>query len=321
MVLTAENLEASALASAELLGLGPSDRWLACMPLYHVGGIGIRVRSVLTGCAGELQPRFDAAAGNEVVGAGQVTFLSVVPTMLQRMLDDPTGDRLPGRLRCVLVGGGPIAPSLVERALARGIPVAPTYGLSEASSQVTVLSPHEAGAHPGSAGRPLPGVAVEVVDRDGRPLPPGAIGEIRVRGPIVADGRLDGPPERPGGWLATGDLGRLDGEGYLYVADRREDLIVTGGENVMPAEVEAALAAHPAVAEAAVYGLPDPEWGQAVCADVVVAPGAAVTIDALQAFVRSRIAVYKAPRRICFVDALPRTASGKVRRAALREGG
>ncbi|MDI3340687.1 MAG: AMP-binding protein [Sphaerobacter sp.] len=198
-----------------------------------------------------------------------------------------------------------------------------TYGLTETASQVATLAPEDALRRLGSAGKPLYPNEIRIVC-DGRPAAPGAPGEILVRGPIVTAGYY-GRPEATAkaladGWLHTGDVGYLDADGYLYVLDRRDDLIVTGGENVYPAEVEAALLAHPAVQEAGVIGLPDPEWGQAVAAVVRLADGAALSPEELRAFCRERLAGYKIPSRVRVTrEPLPRNAAGKLLRRVLRE--
>lgn len=212
---------------------------------------------------------------------------------------------------------------LLEECARRGIPAVQTYGLTEAASQVTTLAPADALRKLGSAGRPLFPVTVRIADEAGRPLPPGEAGEILVRGPTVTAGYFGRPEETAralrDGWLHTGDIGYLDQEGYLYVLDRRDDLIVSGGENVYPAEVEAVLRQHPAVADAAVIGLPDERWGQTVAAAVVLRPGCAVDGDELVRFCRERLAGYKVPRCFRIVPSLPRNAAGKLLRRALRE--
>ncbi|MEJ5222504.1 MAG: o-succinylbenzoate--CoA ligase, partial [Tepidiforma sp.] len=264
--LTFENFFASAAASAFNIGVDPADRWLACMPLCHVGGLSIATRSLIQGTTIVIHPGFDPAAVNRALRRERITLLSVVPTMLARMLEVDS-DPFPPTLRAVLVGGGPVSRELLERAAARGLPVLQTYGLTEATSQVTTLSPADALGHLGSAGKPLFSVRVAV------DAPPGEPGEILVAGPTVFAGYFDDPEATAravrGGWLRTGDIGRLDADGFLYVLDRRDDLVVSGGENVYPAEVEAALETHPAVREAAVVGLPDAHWGQVVAAAVV----------------------------------------------------
>ncbi len=313
--LTFENFFASAAASAFNIGVDPADRWLACMPLCHVGGLSIATRSLIQGTTIVIHPGFDPAAVNRALRRERITLLSVVPTMLARMLEVDS-DPFPPTLRAVLVGGGPVSRELLERAAARGLPVLQTYGLTEATSQVTTLSPADALGHLGSAGKPLFSVRVAV------DAPPGEPGEILVAGPTVFAGYFDDPEATAravrGGWLRTGDIGRLDADGFLYVLDRRDDLVVSGGENVYPAEVEAALEAHPAVREAAVVGLPDDRWGQVVAAAVAFEPGAAAGWDDLEAWLRGRLARYKLPRRWLRADELPRTASGKLQRHRVR---
>ena len=320
-LLTHGNLLASARGSAFHLGVRAEDRWLAPLPLYHVGGLSILVRSVLAGTTAVVHRRFDESAVSRALREQGVTLASLVPAMLRRLLEHDRGrSRYPASVRAVLIGGAGAPPELLARAERRGLPVAPTYGLTEAASQVTTLAPGEAGRRPRSSGRPLPGVSV-AVDADGGRAGPGEVGEILVAGPTVSPGYLHAPPaRRAGGWLRTGDLGSLDADGHLTVADRRDDLVVSGGENVYPAEVEGALAAHPAVAECAVVGLPDERWGEAVVAAIVPAGGRPPPASEIEAFLRRRLAGYKLPRRVeVWEGPLPRTASGKLLRRSVRE--
>jgi O-succinylbenzoic acid--CoA ligase len=303
-ILTYGNHWWSAIASALNLGLSSSDSWLACLPLFHVGGLGILLRSVVYGIPTVLHERFDAAAVSSEIDNG-VSHVSVVSTMLERVLAQRGSRPFPSTLRVVLVGGGPAPVPLLGRALALGAPVVQSYGLTETASQVATLSLEDARRKVGSAGKPLFGMQVRISDDD----------EILVRGPAVSPGYLHSPPH--GEWLSTGDLGYLDDDGYLYVLDRRDDLIVSGGENVYPAEVEAALLAHPGVRDAGVFGLPDSEWGQSVAAAVVLA--SPLDADELRASLRERLASHKMPRRLEVVDSLPRNAGGKLLRRQLRE--
>jgi len=246
-----------------------------------------------------------------------------VAATLHRLLDARADRPVPPTLRCILLGGGPAPRPLLERCARIGVPVVQTYGLTETASQVATLAPEDALRRLGSAGRPLYPNALRIADSDGADAPAGEPGEILVRGPVVTAGYADRPDDTAralaGGWLHTGDVGRLDEEGYLYVLDRRDDLIVTGGENVYPAEVEAALLAHPAVAEAGVVGMPDERWGARVVAVVRARDGAATDADALRAHCRTLLGGYKVPAEIRLVtEPLPRTASGKLRRAELR---
>jgi O-succinylbenzoic acid--CoA ligase len=292
VAITTRNVWANAVGSALALGLHPRERWLCPMPLTHVGGLMVLLRSLVYGTTVVLlPPPFDAAVVAERLNRGDATVASLVPTMLLRALD--AGLSHPKRLRCLLLGGGPADPALLERALAAGVPVAQTYGLSEATSQVTVSEPGE----PFTAGPALPGVLVRLAED----------GEILVEGPVVTTG----------GVLHTGDLGALDERGRLTVVGRKSDTIVTGGENVAPVEVEAVLLAHPDVADAAVLGRADPEWGEAIVAKVVPRDGADVDAAALAAFCRERLAGFKVPKAFERSDAIPRTASGKILRRTL----
>jgi O-succinylbenzoic acid--CoA ligase len=283
------NWQANALGSAVALGLDPAERWLCPMPLTHVGGLSIPIRSTIYATTAVVHERFRAEAVlGELMDAGRrITLVSLVPTMLARLLD--AGLRAPPTLRWALLGGGPIPARLLERAEKAGVPVATTYGMTEACSQIATF------------GWPLPGVEVII-----------AGDEILVRGATVAAGALDSD-----GWLHTGDLGRFDERGRLEITGRRSETIVTGGENVAPTEVEAVLLAHPAVADAAVFGRPDGEWGEVVSAVVVLGEGATVAPEELRAFCTKRLAAFQVPKTVEVVDALPRTPSGKLLRRAL----
>jgi O-succinylbenzoic acid--CoA ligase len=288
----------SAIAVGVRIGVAPTDRWLCCMPLHHIGGLSIVLRCALYRIPVVLAP-FDPETIAALLEAQRVTIVSLVPTMLTRLLDAQTPL---DRLRCALLGGGPAPLALVERALDAGGPITPTYGLTEAASQVATMPPGETRRKPGSAGPPILGTDVEIDER----------GRICVRGPTVAPGVANAD-----GWLVTGDLGRLDDDGYLYVLGRADDVIVTGGKNVSPTEVEDVLVRHPAVADAAVHGRDDPEWQQAVIASVVLVRGETVTAAALRRFCRERLAPHKVPKDVAFVAELPRSAQGKLLRDRL----
>jgi O-succinylbenzoic acid--CoA ligase len=320
-LLTYGNFWWSAVGSALNLGSHADDRWLAVLPLFHVGGLSILARAAIYGIPVVLHQAFDPAAVNGAIDEDGVTIISVVSTMLQRMLDQRGERPYPATLRCVLLGGGPAPQPLLEACAARGVPVVQTYGMTEAASQVATLAPADALRKLGSAGKPL--LPIELgIDRAGAPAATGEVGEILVRGPTVMQGYINRPEATAealrDGWLHTGDLGYLDAEGYLYVVSRRADLIISGGENIYPAELEAILLSHPAVEEAAVIGLPDARWGQAPVAAVKLRPGAAPGEAQLLEFCRAQLAGYKLPRAIRFVDALPRNAAGKVLRERLR---
>jgi O-succinylbenzoic acid--CoA ligase len=297
--LTYGNFLWSAVASAFNIGVEPEDRWLCCLPLSHISGLGIVMRSVIYGTTAVIHDGFDVDRVAESLERDRISVVSLVATMLTRLLD--AGADLSGP-RALLVGGGPVPENALDEALGRGATVVQTYGLTETCSQVTTLAPADARRKLGSAGRPLLSAHLRIQD-----------GEILVQGPTVAPGRADAD-----GWLHTGDLGRIDEEGFLYVEDRMDDLIVTGGENVVPAEVEKVLLRHPEVADAAVVGREDPEWQQAVTAIVVLEDGSEVSPDELRRHCAESLAGYKVPKRVELAAALPRTPSGKLMRRALR---
>jgi o-succinylbenzoate---CoA ligase len=296
VALTYRNNTASALASAWNIGVATDDRWLCVLPVFHVGGLQILIRSAVYGTAAIVHERFDTDAVADALESGQATLVSLVATALMRLRDAGL-ERAP-QLRAALVGGGPVPRPLLEWAHRAGLPVVQTYGMTETASQVATLGVDEALTKVGSAGKPLPGVEVEIDEQ----------GEILVRGPMVSAGAL-----AEDGWLHTGDRGRLE-DGYLYVEGRIKDVIVTGGENIAAPEVEEALLAHPAVRDAAVVGMPDPEWGEVVAA-YVVADG--TSDDELRDHCRARLAGYKVPKQIRRVDEIPRTASGKALKGLL----
>lgn len=293
--LTHANWWWNAAGSALVLGLDPAERWLCALPLAHAGGLSILTRSAVYATTAVLHARFDAERAVRALMEERITAVSVVATMLARMLD--AGLAHPPHLRVALLGGGPAPAPLLARAAAAGVPVAQTYGLTETCGQACTASPGEAG----SAGRPLPGTRVRIRE-----------GEILLQGPTVAAGAAG-----PGGWLATGDLGSLDERGRLTVLGRRADTIISGGENVAPAEVEAVLLSHPDVADAAVYGRPDEQWGELVVARIVPRPGARPDLEALRAFCAERLAAFKLPRALETAERLPRSDAGKLLRRDL----
>jgi O-succinylbenzoic acid--CoA ligase len=333
-MLTFANHFWSATASSYRLGIDPADRWLSVLPLYHVGGLAVIFRSCLYGTAVILHNRFDLNAINHSLDNDDATLISLVPTMLQRLLQ--SRDHWPSSLRLILLGGAAAAPELIAQANALTLHHSPftthhsivalTYGLTEAASQVATMLPEDAARKPGSVGKPLMFTTIKIVDDHSSELPPGELGEIVVSGPTVMAGyyedlRFKIEDESPQSStinhqssISTGDMGYLDEDGDLWVVQRRTDLIVSGGENVYPTEVEAVLRGHTAVSQACVVGIPHPEWGQQVTAVVQLKPGQSITEAELLAFSRERLAGYKQPRRIVFASELPQTASGKVAR-------
>ncbi|WP_101297688.1 AMP-binding protein [Halegenticoccus soli] len=321
VVLTAGNVFHSAVASAFRLGVAPDDRWLVALSLYHMGGLAPLYRSALYGTAVVLRTSFDPGGTADDVGAYGATGISLVPTMLRRMLD--SRGTLSDSLRFVLLGGAPAPRSLVRRCRDYSVPVCPTYGMTETASQIATASPGEAFEFEGTVGRPLLWTDLAVVGDEGDEVAPGEIGEFVVSGATVSPGYYGNPEATADAFgprgLRTGDVGYRDEAGRVYVLGRIDDRIITGGENVDPGEVAEALRDCPGVAEAAVVGLPDDEWGERVAA-LVVRDDPDLTADAVEAHCRERLAGYKLPRTIAFEEGeLPRTASGTVERPAVRE--
>lgn len=299
--LTYGNLLWSALGSAVALGQQPEDQWLCALPLSHVGGLSTLVRSCIYATSVVLHERFEVDRVLLALRSQSITLVSLVATTLTRLLD--AGMQSPPALRCALTGGGPVSEALVRRALAAGVPISLTYGLTEACSQVTTTPVAEISSNRVGAGPPLFCTHVRIAPDH----------EILVQGATVATHTLAAD-----GWLHTGDLGSLDEDGRLHVTGRKADTIVSGGENVAPIEVEAVLEAHPGVVEAAVLGRPDPQWGEAVAAIVVPRPGVTLEVEALRVHCATALAPYKVPKQFDIAsEPLPRTRSGKLLRRGL----
>lgn len=299
----ASALGASARASVVRLGLTGGDRWYASLSLGHVGGLALVYRAAYVGCTLLVRGRFSAEVLADLIDREDLTHTSLVPTMLGKLLELRGGKSVPPTLRCLLVGGAAAGGKLVPKAVEQGYPVALTYGLTEACSQVATAPPDLVAEKPGTVGPPIDGLELRIRED----------GEIYVRGGTVSPGAADEE-----GWLATGDLGWLDDDVHLWISGRISDRIVTGGVTVDPRSVEAVLEALPGVSAAAVVGLPDAEWGETVVALVVPAPGVNVDSKALMALARERLSASDVPRRVEFADTLPENANGKTDRDAVR---
>jgi O-succinylbenzoic acid--CoA ligase len=319
--ITYGNLWFSAIASALHLGHDPEDIWLAAMPLFHVGGLSILFRGAIGAIPVILQVRFLPEDALAAIDDG-VTLVSVVPTMLQRMIDVRGDAAWPSSLRCVLIGGSAAPPRLIDECIPLGIPVAPTYGLTEASSQVTTILPDQTPRRPYSAGLPLPLTEIRIVTETGVASPE-EVGEVEIRGPTVFAGYLGddttGSRNVVDGWFRTGDAGYLDGDGYLFVVDRRDDLIVSGGENIYPAELERVLREHPSVLDAGVIGVPNTTWGSRPVAAVVWRGDRNRAHIDLRRHCQRHLPAYKIPDRFLEFSEIPRSPSGKLLRRALRD--
>ncbi|MFF4136505.1 class I adenylate-forming enzyme family protein [Streptomyces mirabilis] len=318
------NLAAMAGMMIETARLSEADHSLLILPLFHVNGIVVGVLSpLLAGGRVTVAGRFRAETFFDLVGAVRPTCFSAVPAIYSMLAELP--DRIrpdTSSVRFAACGAAPMPPALIERFERRyGIPILEGYGLSEATCASTT-NPLDGPRKPGTVGLPFPGQQVAVMDPQGRILPTGATGEVVVRGPNVMRGYLGRPEETAralvDGWLHTGDAGRLDEDGYLVLVDRIKDLIVRGGENIYPKEVETVLGDHPDVLEAAVVGAADPRLGEVPVAFVALRPGASADAAALLDHCRARLARFKAPTEINFVDRLPRNPVGKTDKPALR---
>ena len=323
-ILTYGNIYQSAVASALRLGAIQSERWLCVLPLYHVGGLSIVSRSLFYGTAIQVMPpgSFDAREVNRILSDHPITLVSLVPTMLQRLLDAKRRSWNP-RLRLILLGGEAPSAELVERCIADELPIAASYGLTETASQVATAMPDLVYRKPGTVGKPLRFMRARIVDKSGEDAAANEPGELLIKGGAVMRGYFGDADATEnalrGGWLHTGDIAYRDEDGDLFILQRRADLIVSGGENIYPAEVERVLRQHPAVAQAIVFGLPDSQWGQRVAALIECRAGASASASEITDFARRHLAAYKRPRQIAFVEALPRTASGKIQRRDARQ--
>ncbi|MFI5395472.1 MAG: class I adenylate-forming enzyme family protein [Candidatus Binatia bacterium] len=337
VMLTYNDFTAYVTANVELADGTPRGAALLCVPLYHIAGATNIMTSLFTGRRLVLLRQFDAATWLETVEREQVTHAFLVPTMVKQLIDHPEFSKHDlSSLQNLSYGGAQMPFPVIRRAIEifpKTVGFVNAFGQTETTSTLTVLGPddHRLDGSPEevelrlkrlkSIGRPLPDVELKVVGDDGEELPAGQVGELWVRTPRVmkgyGGGAANGSPLHDG-WLPTHDMGWLDEEGYIFLAGRKDDMIIRGGENIAPAEVEAVLYSHPGVDEAAVIGIPDVEWGQRVAAVVVSRPGVTLTAEDIAEFCRQRLASFKKPEVIHFLEALPRNPMGKVLKKDLR---
>jgi long-chain acyl-CoA synthetase len=317
--LTHANLARNAqVVLTDLVQITPSDVIFGGLPLFHAFGQTCALNTaVAAGASVTLLPRFNAAQALEILAAHHVTIFEGVPTMYIALLGHPERDAYDTSALRLAVSGGAAMPVEVLRGFEKafGCPVLEGYGLSETSPVASFNHPDRP-RKPGSIGTPVRGVEMRVVDKEGNEVSPGEVGEIAIRGHNVMKGYWQRPEETakavPDGWFRTGDMGRVDADGYFEIVDRKKDMIIRGGYNVYPREIEEVLYEHPAVAEAAVIGLPHPALGEEVGAAVVLKPGAGITADELRDHVKSQVAAYKYPRVVWIADELPKGATGKI---------
>jgi long-chain acyl-CoA synthetase len=308
----------ASLTARTLIYAGPDDVVMGCLPLFHVFGLTCGLNATIAGGATlTLLPRFDSAKALEIVGRDKVTIFEGVPTMYAAMLHDPASAQADTSSLRTCISGGAAMPVEIMRGFeqAFGCMILEGYGLSETSPVASFNHPGRV-RKPGSIGTPVEGVGMRVVDADGAELPVGEIGEIVIRGHNVMKGYWGNPDATTetitDGWLRTGDLAKVDEDGYFYIVDRKKDLIIRGGFNVYPREIEEIFYEHPAVAEAAVIGIPHEELGEEIAAALKLKPGATATSDELREFVRERVAPYKYARYVWIVPELPKGPTGKI---------
>ncbi len=314
---TVSNHSSSAISSALNLGISEKDTWLCTVPIFHISGFSIVVRSLLYGMKIRLYEKFDAKKCAQEIMEGTVTKMSVVSVILENILSEmeQAGQKAHPHFTTALAGGGPVPVDYLKRAEKLDLRVAQTYGMTETSSQTATLANEDAMTHIGSAGKPLFFNEIKIDAKDGE-----SIGEILIRGPHVTPkyiGRFNDKPTTINGWLHTGDVGYLDEQGYLYVVDRRSDLIISGGENIYPAEIENILLGHPNIKEAGVCGIEHDKWGQVPVAFIVAKKQ--MTEQEITDFCTQHLANYKVPKQVHFVSHLPRSGSNKLLRRKLMQ--
>jgi len=323
--LTHANLSRNAALTAEtLINAGPDDVVMGCLPLFHVFGLTCGLNATIAGGGTlTLLPRFDPGQVLGIIARDRVTVFEGVPTMYAAMLHHPASAEADASSLRTCVSGGAAMPVEVLHSFEKtfGCMILEGYGLSETSPVASFNHP-DAERKPGSIGTPVAGVEMRVVGPDGAPLPAGEVGEIAIRGHNVMKGYWRKPEATaeaiPDGWFRTGDLARVDEDGYFFIVDRKKEMIIRGGYNVYPREIEEVLYEHPAVAEAAVVGIAHDQLGEEVGAAVALRPGATATPEDLRAYVKDRVAAYKYPRHVWLVDELPKGPTGKILRREVR---
>ena len=325
-MLTHGNIFWNNVNAMHAFALADDERTLVCAPLFHIGGLNVTpLATVQRGGTIYLMRSFDAVAALDAIERHRVTSLFGVPAMFLFMSQTPGFEKRDlSSIRTVICGGAPVPEPLIELYGARGVDFLQGYGLTETSPYCTLLTREDLRRKIGSAGKAMMFTEVRIVDERNRPAAPGERGEIVARGPNVMKGYWNRPEATAEvfdseGWFHTGDIGMCDEEGYFYVLDRKKDMIITGGENVYPAEVETVLHEMPEIADVAVIGLPDEKWGERVVAVVVAAKGTRPTAESVIAFTQGKLARFKMPRHVEFVDALPRNPQGKLLKRVLRE--
>jgi acyl-CoA synthetase (AMP-forming)/AMP-acid ligase II len=335
VMLSFRDFTAYVTANVEMADGSDRGAFLVCAPFYHIAGTTAMMTNLWTGRKMIIMPQFEAKSWLELVQKEKITHAFIVPTMMKQVLDEPAFAQTDfSSLTNLAYGGAPMPIAVIRRAIEafpKNVGFVNAYGQTETTSSLTVLGPddHRIEGSPAevelklrrlnSIGRPLPDVEIRVRDEGNHFMPAGEVGEIIIRTPRIMKGYAGREDDAAlaDGWRATGDLGWIDEDGYVFFAGRKDDMIIRGGENIAPAEIETVLMSHPAVDEAAVIGVPSIEWGQTVKAFIVRRPGRSVTAQDLQDFCRSRLASFKRPEEIAFIEALPKNPLGKILRKEL----
>jgi acyl-CoA synthetase (AMP-forming)/AMP-acid ligase II len=304
------------------------ERTIIVAPLFHIGGLGLAMSAVYRGMTTVLLKQFDPGVMWSLIDAERITGFFAVPAMLAFMYQHPlrTTAARPA-LRWVICGAAPVPVTLIEAYLAMGVEILQVYGLTETHGGICLMSPEHARTKVGSTGMPYFGIDVRVVDKAGSPVPPGIPGEVVTRGPHLITGYWNRPEATQeairDGWFHTGDIAEVDAEGFIYIKDRSKDMVISGGENVYPAEVEDVLSGHQGVREVGVIGQPSAKWGESVCAVIVRGDGWKgdddLLVQELRTLAQSRLARFKQPKSYVFINTLPRNPSGKILKRILRE--
>ena len=321
VILSNGNYYYNALASNLNVKLAARDCWLLSLPLYHVGGISILHRCALAGASVYVTHGFNSEEVNSLIEASRISHLSLVPTMVQRLMESADNKSMPHTVKAILVGGAPVPEKMVEKIRQYKLPVLTTYGMTESASQITTMSPHDPAEKLSTSGKPLEYVQLRIVDSEGKDLPPGAQGDIMVKGKTLFKGYLNRNVSRKrhdDQWFVTGDKGYLDSDGYLIVTGRIDDMFVSGGENIYPGEIEVEAASYPNIGLCAVLAVDDRKWGKRPVLFVEPVETVEFNEQDLAAYLKTRLPRIKIPDKIIPLNRLPRAAIGKIDYAALK---
>lgn len=317
--LTFANHYHNALGSNRNIELNEGDCWLVGLPFYHVSGLSILFRCFLAGACVQLTDDLDPASILDLLSRGIISHFSAVPPMLRRLIDELPDPGVLQALRCILLGGAPSAQSLLADCGELRLPIFTTYGMTETASQITTTKPEDGSSRWPTSGVCLPYRQIRILDEEGIPVPTGGKGEIAVRGQVVFDGYLGGAKRNPAQWFRTGDHGFLDAEGYLTLAGRKDDLILSGAEKIYPAEIERVVREYSDIQDCRILAEPDEIWGERPVLVVEPKPDGTFSLESLYAYLKTRLSKIQMPDRVAVLDRFPRTPTGKIDTERLRK--